>query len=88
VRLFLRLNADVNERLRAMLRYQGELSRCIDDALTLADLHNIQLIPARADKATPGLTAVVSMRANSRLHVVAEERGCSLMVLANSALEN
>jgi hypothetical protein len=31
--LFLRLNADVNERLRAMLRYQGELSRYIDEAL-------------------------------------------------------
>jgi hypothetical protein len=88
VRLFLRLNADVNERLRAMLRYQGELSRYIDDALTTADLHNIQLIPTRPGKATAGLTAVVSMRANSRLRAVAEQRGCSLTALANSALEN
>ena len=44
MRLFLRLNADVNERLRALLRYQGELSRYIDEALTGADLNNIQLI--------------------------------------------
>jgi hypothetical protein len=88
MRLFLRLNADVNERLRAMARYQGELSRYIDDALTAADLHNIQLIPARPGKATPGLTAVVSTRANSQLRAAADQRGCSITALANSALEN
>lgn len=33
VRLLLRLTADVNDRLTAMLRYHGELSRSIDDAL-------------------------------------------------------
>ena len=87
MRLFLRLNGDVNERLRAMLRYQGELSRYIDDALTAADLNKIQLIPAKPGKNTPGLTAVVSTRANSRLRTVAEERRCSITVLANSALE-
>ena len=88
MRLFLRLNADGNECLRAMLRYQGELSRYIDDALTAGDLHNIQLISARPGKGTPGLTAVVSARANSRLRAIAEQRGCSLTVLANSGLES
>ncbi len=88
MRLFLRLNADVNERLRAMLRYQGELSRCIDDALTAADLNRVQLIPARPGKRTPGLTAVISTRANSMLRAVAEQRRCSITVLANSALES
>jgi hypothetical protein len=38
VRLFLRLNADVNERLRSRMRYQGELSRYIEEALTATDL--------------------------------------------------
>jgi len=32
VRLFLRLTTDVNDRLRALMRYHGELSRYIDDA--------------------------------------------------------
>ena len=39
VRLFLRLNADLNERLRALLRYQGELSRYIDEALVALQLN-------------------------------------------------
>ena len=47
MRLFLRLNADVNERVRALMRYQGELSRYIDEALTRTDLGSVDLIPAR-----------------------------------------
>lgn len=86
MRLFLRLNADVNERLRAMVRYQGELSRYIDEALTSTDLGQVDLIPCRPGKSTPGLTAVISAGANSSLRVVARQRGCSITVLANSAL--
>ena len=88
MRLFLRLNADVNERLRAVLRYQGELSQYIDEALTETDLDTVYLVPARPGKATPGLTAVVSAQANSMLRSVAQRRGCSITVLANSALQN
>ncbi len=87
MRLFLRLNADLNERLRALLRYQGELSRYIDEALTETDLDSVGLVPSRPGKRTPGLTAVVSTRANSTLRSVAQQRGCSITVLANSALQ-
>lgn len=87
MRLFLRLNADVNERLRALLRYQGELSRYIDEALTKSDLDSVGLVPSRPGKATPGLTAVVSTRANTVLRSVAQQRRCSITVLANSALD-
>jgi hypothetical protein len=45
VRLFLRLTTDVNDRLRALTRYHGELSRYIDDALTSLDLASIELMP-------------------------------------------
>jgi hypothetical protein len=86
VRLFLRLNEDVNERLRALMRYQGELSRFIDEALTRTDLSSIELIPARPGKSTPGLTAVISARANTSLRATAQQRGCSITALANSAL--
>ena len=36
-RTFFRLGSNVNERLRALMRYQGELSRYIDEALTRFD---------------------------------------------------
>ena len=48
VRLFLRLTTDVNDRLRALMRYHGELSRYIDDALTSLDLASIELMPVRS----------------------------------------
>jgi hypothetical protein len=86
--LFLRLNADVNDRLRAQTRYQGDLSRSIDEALTRADLNQIELVPAKAGKSTPGLTAVISTRANALLRAAAKQRRCSINSLANSALRS
>ena len=88
VRLFLRLNTDLNERLRAQTRYQGDLSRSIDEALTRADLNQIELVAAKAGRTAPGLTAVISTRANALLRSAAKQRGCSITVLANSALRN
>ena len=51
VRLFLRLTADVNDRLRTLMRYHGKLSRYIDEALS-SDLKNIGVDPrcAREDR--------------------------------------
>lgn len=43
VRLFLRLNPDVNERLRAATRYQGDLSEYIAEALVSVDLSRVAL---------------------------------------------
>ena len=59
-----------------------------DEALAGADLSRIELIPSRPGKRTPGLTAVDSVHADSRLRLVAKGRGCSITALANSALEN
>lgn len=86
VRLFLRLGSDVNERLRALMRYQGELSRYIDEALTSIDLATMDLMPISLGRSTPGLTAVISSSANSKLRAAARQRGCSITVLANSAV--
>ena len=44
VRLFLRLNPDVNERLRAATRYQGDLSEYIAEALVSVDLSRVALL--------------------------------------------
>lgn len=51
-------------------------------------VNRIELISSRPGKRTPGLTAVVSVHAISRLRAVAKGRGCSITALANSALEN
>jgi hypothetical protein len=86
VRLFLRLTTEVNDRLRTMMRYHGELSRYIDEALTAADLEAVKLLSSDSGRGR-GITAVISHSANDRLRCAAKQRGCSVTALANGALK-
>ena len=51
MRLFLRLTTEVNDRLRTMMRYHRELPRCIDEALSAADLEAVELLSAESGRA-------------------------------------
>jgi hypothetical protein len=86
VRLFLRLTTEVNDRLRTMMRYHGELSRYLDEALNTADLETVELLSAESGRGR-GVTAVISHSANDRLRSTAKQRGCTVTALANSALK-
>lgn len=85
MKLFLRLTVEVNDGLRLLLRYRGDLSRFIEEALGRADLMRLELVrpPKRG---TRGTTAVVNKDVVARLGAVAKCRGCSTTVLANSAI--
>jgi hypothetical protein len=56
------LTADVNSRLRSLMRYHGELSEYIDEAFMSLDLRSIELIPVAMH--SRGMTAVISVAAN------------------------
>ena len=86
MRLFLRLTTEVNDRLRTMMRHHSELSRYIDEALTAADLEAVELLSGDSGRSR-GITAVISHSANDRLRSAAKQRGCTVTVLANSALK-
>jgi hypothetical protein len=66
VRLFLRLGPDLNERLRAATRYQGDLSEYITEALVSVDLSTVVLVVPKVSRTDPGVTAVISAIANTR----------------------
>jgi hypothetical protein len=68
------------------MRYHGELSEYIDQALLSFDLRGIDLIPVAMGRRTRGMTAVISGAANMRLRSAARRRGCTVTELANSAL--
>lgn len=87
VRLFLRLNPDLNERLRAATRYQGDLSEYITDALVSIDLSTVSVDVSKVSRTDPGLTAVISAVANASLRTAAWKRRCPITALANSASE-
>ena len=86
MRLFLRLTAEVSTRLRTLMRYHGEISEYIDQALMLSDLRKIDLIPAVVGRRTRGIAAVISITANGKLRSAAKRRRCTVTELANSAL--
>ena len=86
MRLFLRLTTEVNDRLRTMMRYHGELSRYIDEALTAADLEAVELLSAESGRGR-GITAVISHSAHDRLRCAAKQRDGTVTALANSALK-
>jgi hypothetical protein len=69
-----------------MMRYRGELSRYIDEALSAADLDAIELLSGDSGRSR-GITAVISHSANDRLRYAAKQRGCTVTALANSVLK-
>ena len=86
MRLFLRLTSDVNDRLRTLMRHRGDLSQCVDAALNSTDLKAVELDPVVPGRITPALTAIISGKANARIRSAAKLRGCTVTMLANSAL--
>jgi hypothetical protein len=69
-----------------MMRYHGELSRYIDEALTAADLEAVELLSGSFGRRR-GITTVISHSANDRLRYAAKHRGCTVTTLANSAIK-
>lgn len=68
------------------MRYRGDLSRQIDEALTSTDLATVELTTTPPGRSAHALTAMVSPRADGRLRAAAKQRGCTVTMLANSAL--
>ena len=86
MKLFIRLTAEINDRLRSLLRYRSDLSRFIEEALTTIDLYEVALLsPGRACGAK-GTTASTGKRVGARLKAAATHRQCSVNSLANSAI--
>jgi hypothetical protein len=70
-----------------MMRYHGELSRFIEQALTSLDLLSIELTRGGLCKGSRAITVIVSRSADSRIRAAAQRRHCTVTALANSALD-
>lgn len=86
MKLFIRLTSEINDRLRGLLRYRGDLSRFIEDALTTTDLYKVALLSPTYASEAKGTTASAGKRARARLKAAAKYRRCSENTLANSAI--
>jgi hypothetical protein len=85
VKLFIRLATEINGRLRSMLRYRGDLSVFVEEALVKTDLKEVLLFSRPVGGKVSGTTVSIAMQTAARLKAAAGERGCSVNALANSA---
>ena len=85
MKLFVRLTSEIDDGLRKLLRYRGDLSRFIGEALTATDLNGVALV-SRGALNGKETTASIDQRTGERLKAAASNRGCSANSLANSAI--
>ena len=68
------------------MRYRGDLSRFIDEALTTTDLYEVALLSPTYVSKAKGTTACTDTQTGARLKAAASYRGCSANSLANGAI--
>ena len=85
IKLAVRLNEGVNDALRALIRYRGDLSKMAHEALTTVDLTTADLVsvdePMVADT-----TISMTRTLHKKLKKVAEDRDSSMNIVVNSGL--
>ena len=86
MKLFIRLTSEINDGLRALLRYRGDLSRFIEEALTTTDLYRVALLSPNSVCDAKGTTVSTGKLVGARLKAAATHRRCSVNSLANSAI--
>lgn len=85
VKLAIRLNEGVNEALRDLIRYRGDLSAMAIEALNSIDLDSAKLISAD-EKMVRDTTITLPRELHAKVKTAAEERGKSMNIMVSSAL--
>jgi hypothetical protein len=85
VKLAIRLNEAVNDALRGLIRYRGDLSTMAIDALTSVELDSVALVSA--DETMVRDTTITLPKAlHRKVKKIAEDRGTSMNVLVSTGL--
>jgi hypothetical protein len=85
IKLAIRLNEGVNEALRTLIRYRGDLSTMALEALRSVDLTRVALVSAE-ERMVRDTTITMSRQLHKRLKNIADDRATSMNILVNTAL--
>ncbi|MBL8296549.1 MAG: hypothetical protein JNN08_32190 [Bryobacterales bacterium] len=85
VKLAIRLIEAVNEALRGLIRYRGDLSAMAIDALTSVDLESAGLVSSE-EQMVRDTTITLPKTLHRKIKKLAEDRGRSMNIMVNSAL--
>jgi len=85
IKLAIRLNEGVNEALRSLIRYRGDLSVKAIEALETVDLATVALVSVE-EKMVRDTTVSLPRPLHKKLKKIAEDRGTSMNILVNTGL--
>ncbi len=85
IKLAIRLNEGVNEALRTLIRYRGDLSVMAIEALESVDLATVPLVSVD-EKMVRDTTISLPRALHKKLKKIAEDRGSSMNILVNTGL--
>ncbi len=85
LKLAIRLNEAINDALRGLIRYRGDLSTMALEALTTVDLQNAGLVSAE-EKMVRDTTITMPRSLHKKLKKISTDRGTSMNILVNTAL--
>jgi len=85
IKLAIRLNEGVNEALRTLIRYRGDLSVMAIQALESVDLGTVALVSVE-EKMVRDTTISLPRPLHKKLKKIADERDSSMNILVNTGL--
>jgi len=85
LKLAIRLNEGVNDALRGLIRYRGDLTGMAIDALTSVDLESAGLVSIE-EKMVRDTTITIPRSLHKKLKKIANDRGTSMNILVNTGL--
>ncbi|MBX7135092.1 MAG: hypothetical protein K1X67_20695 [Fimbriimonadaceae bacterium] len=85
LKLAIRLNEGVNDALRGLIRYRGDLSAMAIEALTTVDLGTVTLVSVE-EKMVRDTTITIPRVVHKKLKKISTERETSMNILVNTAL--
>lgn len=85
IKLAIRLNEGVNEALRTLIRYRGDLSVMAIEALESVDLAAVPLVSVE-EKMVRDTTISLPRALHKKLKKIADDRDSSMNILVNTGL--
>jgi hypothetical protein len=85
IKLAIRLNEGINEALRTLIRYRGDLSTMALEALGSVDLTRAALVSAD-ERMVRDTTITMPRLLHKKLKKIADDRDSSMNILVNTAL--
>jgi hypothetical protein len=85
-KLVIRLLPGIDEHLRSVMRYRGDLSAMIIEAINAVDLKSVRLVELAAESRLRSTTVALSPAIHDHLKSVAKARSASMNIIVNTAV--